>query len=296
VADSVPGRIGDVLVVQDLPSGAGASAGLVRDTLARAWGAATARRVDPSAPPQAGEPRKLIVFYYANERRGGEVITGGTAALWDGENVAPIAEINLGTTTRGVGTSQPEVTRPPFRPITESHVAVARALHGHDPVCAASDWRAQARLLRARDSRASTISVVNRYDDDIDFVLDARHNGRAVRVPPVGTIRLPAGEAILLPLEYELAPRLIVRFATVQLIDAVVERQQLRLLVRSFGGGVVNLRLPGRLTDASVDGRAAHVSARASIVAVSVPSGERELQVRWRHTQRTYNHSSAPMV
>jgi beta-galactosidase len=281
-ADSVAGREGDALEVQDVPTGSGAAAAVVLDTLTRLWGPVAAGQVNPNPPPGEGTPTKFIVFDYSNERRGGEVITGGTAAYWDGENVAPIAEIDLGTTTPVLGTSQPEITRPPFRPITAAHAAIARSLHGHDPVCSVSDGRVQARLLRARDSAAATVSLVNRYDQDMACSVVVQHRGQGIRLPVGGgAIALPAGEALLLPLNYELAPRLNVEHATVQLVEAAIRSREVQLMVRSFGGGELRVRAPGRVIEAAVDGRRVRAERRL-VLNLAVPPGDREVLIRWR--------------
>jgi hypothetical protein len=274
VADSVPGREGAVFDMEDVPSTGGAGA-LARSIAARHWGAATARAVRTDPPPAAGRPEKVIVFEYSNERRGGEVVTGGTVAYWDGENVVPIADVNVGATV-------PEVTTPPFRPITPAHLDAARALHGRPPACAVTDHRAQVRLLRARAGEAATVSVVNRYSVDIRVAITTRHRGRAVRLPLAGEIELPAGGALLLPLDYRLAPHVTVEQATVQLLDAHVGGRTLRLSVRSPRGGEIVLRLPARPTRATVDGRPAEVSRRRGLVKIAVPRGARELEIGWR--------------
>src|SRR5947209_6488092 len=146
--------------MQDVPSGAGGGAATVmaRDMAAQRWGQAVAAEIPPAPPPGAGSPRKVIVFDYVNERRGGEVIAGGTVAYWDGENVVPLVTINLGTTVPGApATSRPEIAPAPFRPLTDAHIAVARALQDRPVACEVSDRHAQARLLAARDSSAATV-------------------------------------------------------------------------------------------------------------------------------------------
>lgn len=274
VADSVPGRAGAVFEIEDVPS-TGAAAALAQKLAARHWGLDAASALGTELPATAGRPEKVIVFDYSNERRGGEVVTGGTVAYWDGENVVPMADINLGTTA-------PEVTAPPFRPIAPAHLQAARALHARPLACAVTDHRAQARLLRARAGDSATVSVVNRYEVDIQVAITARHLGRAVRLPLAGEIALPAGEALLLPLHYELAPHVTVEQATAQLLDAHVGGRTLRLSVRSPRGGEVVLRLPDRPTRATVDGRPADVSLRRGLVKVTIPEGRHELTIGWR--------------
>lgn len=274
VADSVPGREGAVFEIQDVPS-PGSAGAVARQMAARRWGLATADTMPTAAPDGAGTPEKVIVFEYSNERRGGEVVTGGTVAYWDGENVVPVADINLGTTV-------PEVAAPPFRPVAPAHRRAARALHGRTPACAVSDSRAQARLLRARASEAATVSVVNRYDVDIEVAIAARHRGRTVRLPLAGKLALPAGAALLLPLKYELAPRVVVEQATVQLLDAQIVARGLRLSVTSPRGGEVVLRLPGRAARATLDSRPVAVAHRRGLVVIQVPAAGHQLEIRWR--------------
>jgi hypothetical protein len=170
VCDSVPGREGDVFDIEDTGG-------------------------DP--------PTHEIVFNYSNQRRGGEFISGGTVATWDGTNVIPTADINTDTDAAGT---------PPSRPISIAHLRMARKLHGARPRCAVSDPRAQARLLSARGSRAQTVSLINRYEVDIEVVVRV---GRR-RLPTTGKIALPAGATLLLPLDWRLAPGLRIDQATVQ--------------------------------------------------------------------------------
>jgi hypothetical protein len=245
VADSVTGRIGDVLESQDLPS--------------------------PSGPPQ-----KLIVFDYANERRGGEFIAGGIVARWDGENVHPVSnEIN---TADGAGSAAPL----PDRPIGPAHLAMARSLHGRRPACAASDHHIQARLLRARRGGAATVSAVNRYELDVDFHLRVTLGHQIVRLPLQGEMRLPAQTGVLLPIEYEIAAGVSVEQATVQLLAAAVTGRRLDLTVHSPGGGELLLGLPGAASTVTVGGSAAAFGHRHRLVHVAVPAGPQELRVTWR--------------
>jgi hypothetical protein len=251
-ADSVPGREGDVFEIQQVgssSSGAGGAADIARSMAARHWGEATAAQIATTLPAGAGQAQEVIVFDYSNERRGGEVITGGTIAYWDGENVVPIADVNAATPT-------PEVTTPPFRPIEPAHLAVARALQGSEPACAASDHRLQARLLLAADGNGATVSVVNRYGTDAAGTLDIRHGGRRTRL----AVKLPAATAMLLPLEWRIGRGVVVRHATVQILGATVTRSAIELSVTSPAGGEVVLQ----------DGHASRIA---------VPAGERELRI-----------------
>jgi len=278
-ADSVVGRIGDALEVEDLPTGT--TGEQVLAALAKVWPAEIVAQVNPDPPPRAGAPTKLIVFYYANERRGGEVIAGGAAAYWDGANVACFAEIHLGSTTPVTGTSQPEVTRPPFRPITPAHIEIARKLHGRPLICDPSDLRAECRLLTDARSRAATLSVVNRYDDDIEIAVDVRRGRRTTRLPAHGTFTVPAGTGMLLPIGYRLGPRLEIEHATVQLVSAHAKRNDAKLEVTSAAGGEIALSLPGRCTRLSIDGKPQPHPNRARLKLV-VPAGAHAVQIGWR--------------
>jgi hypothetical protein len=230
VADSVTGRIGDVLDIEDAPTADG-------------------------QPPQ-----KTIVFDYTNERRGGEVISGGTLAHWDGENVTATGpEINTAT-------GEPIGPPVPTRPIGAAHRALARALHGRAPDCVASDRHAQARVLQARAGGAATVSVVNRYEIDVACSIRTRNAGRAARLPLEGKLRLPAGTAMLLPLDYDLGGGVVVEQATVQLVEAEVEQRRARFVVTSPAGGELVLRLPGR----------------PRLTKVDVAPGRQSVDVAWR--------------
>ncbi len=286
VADSVPGREGDVLQSVDLPAGGSGAAAAARSLVGDRWGASAAEALGTSLPAGAGAPQKVIVFEYANQRRGGEVVAGGTVAYWDGDNVVPLADINLGMTLPLLSISLPQISTPPFRPITSAHREIVRALHGAPPACAVSDPRAQARLLLARDSQAATVSVVNRYETDIEVSITARPQGRSVRLPLAGAITLPARGALLLALNYQLAAGLAIQQATVQLLDAQVDATRARLSVTSPRGGEVVLRLPGALARVLVDGTPVAVRQTRPIVRLEVPAGEHEVEVHWRLPRR----------
>jgi len=279
-ADSVPGREGDVFQIQSVPSGGGGggagdrAAVMARDMTAHHWGQAAADQLPTGSPPGAGAPQQVIVFDYSNERRGGEVITGGTVAYWDGENVVPTADINFGT---GV----PEVTTPPFRPITPEHLRLARRLQGRQLACDSSHPHVQARLLVSGDGDGGTVSAINRYDTDADVVLRVRLNGQTLRLPSVGTLRLPAGSALLLPVHWTLAARVVVRQATVQLLDASVRGRTLTLAATAPAGGELTVELPSRARSAGIDGRRVPAARRGRIVRLAIPAGGHTVALAW---------------
>jgi len=279
-----------VLESQDVPAAAGnrgaAAGGLARSLVARRWGLAVAGALNTNPPPAAGPPEKVLIFDYTNQRRGGEVVSGGVVAYWDGENVVPVSEINLGSTIPVLGTSQPQIVVPPLRPITAAHLAITRALHGRPAVCAVSDDRAQARLLRARESQAATISVVNRYQTDLQITITTHGPEKRAHLPLAGKLTLPAGQATLLPLDYELGPGVTVEQATLQLLDA----HALSLSVTSAAGGEIVLQLPGPLIATTVDGGSATVSHHASSVRIAVSAGEHQIELKWRSSKRTPKH------
>jgi hypothetical protein len=220
--------------------------------------------------PGAGSPQYLIAFYYSNERRGGEVVTGGTVAYWDGANVVPVAEVNSADGAVR-GSPLPEggsVSVPPFRPLTSSHLALARALHGRAPVAAADDGRVQARLLDA--AAGSTVVAINRNPSAIDTAIHAR----GVRLPSRGTLTLPAATGLLLPLGWDLGGGVRIVAATAQLLDSKVGRGSASLDMLAPAGGELIVALPGRLT--SVRGATPAGGGR-----LLLPAGEPHVELSW---------------
>ena len=273
-ADSIPGREGDVFEIQPVASGTGGSgpsaAEIARALAAKHWNSSIAAHLDLTSPPGAGSPQQVIVFDYSNERRGGEVLTGGTIAYWDGENVVPIADINAGTPT-------PALTTPPFRPIEPGHLAMARALQGEPPTCLVSDHRLQARLLVAGQGGGATISVVNRYTVDVQGTVTVKLGARRIEL----AVKLPAGEAMLLALGWTLHPGVVISHATVQLLDAEVSGSQLSLSLESPAGGELVAELPQPVRAATLDDRPAAARRAGRTVRLSLPAGEHELRLRW---------------
>jgi beta-galactosidase len=271
-ADSVPGRAGVILDVQQVPAGGNASP--MAATLAK-------RHLDVVIDDDlsragAGQPQYVVVYYYSNERRGGEVVTGGAVAYWDGMNVVPVVEVNSAAGAVR-GTPLPEgaaVTVPPFRPVTPAHMALARAVHGRPPIAAAEDERVQARLLDARDVPGATIVAINRYPSDVETVIHARD----VRLPSRGTLRLPAESGLLMPLGWQLDGGVEVIASTAQILGYAPGRRTATLDMLAPAGGELIVSVRGRLASVLVNGRPAAVGANGR---VDLPPGQPRVQLAW---------------
>jgi hypothetical protein len=87
---------------------------------------------------------------------------------------------------------------------------------------------------------------VNRSDADVPVVLHVTVRGQQIRLPTRGTIALPAGSGILLPVGYDIGSGVRVRQASCQLVEAHVSAGGVRLAVWSPAGGEVVLDTPGR--------------------------------------------------
>ena len=112
---------------------------------------------------------------------GGDVISGGALAYWDGQNVVGMVEVN--TTESGQA-----VTQIPYHPIEPAHVAAVQALAATTPHVAVSDSRVQARLLSAPAGGAATVMAANRWDSDCKVVLHVSLGGRRLRLPSRGSL------------------------------------------------------------------------------------------------------------
>src|SRR5207302_1374298 len=112
----VAGRAGAILEQQQLPAGSSGAAVIAaaRAIAVRRFGADAAALLPDVLP--GGAARELLVYDYGNERRGGEVISGGALAHWDGQNVVGLLEVN--TTESGRAAAQI-----PYHPIQPAHVA-----------------------------------------------------------------------------------------------------------------------------------------------------------------------------
>ena len=289
-ADSVPGRASNVFELQQLPASSSsmAAAAAARRLARKHLGKAAAAKVSNSLQRAgAGPPEYLVVYDYPNERRGGEVLAGGTIAYWDGRDIVPVVELNSAEqpVSEGVAPQGASARVPPYRPLTQAHLDLVRRLHGHAPVVRSSDPRAQVRILDCSAQSAATVAVLNRFLSDIETVLETEVGGRLVRLPTRGKLHLPAGSNLLLPIAYELGPGVRIRQSTMQLLGHRLGRRKLALELYSPAGGELILALPARVTEARAGSR--HVAVQQSrrgrrmLVRLVLPSGEHTLQLRW---------------
>jgi hypothetical protein len=238
-ADCVTGRAGSILEEQQLPSGASNAVitAAAQAMASKRLGARAASLVPDSLP--GGSPQQLLIYEYGNERRGGDIISGGALAYWDGQNVVGMVEVN--TTESGRAASQI-----PYHPIEPAHIAAVQALAATAPHVAVSDSRVQARLLAAPVPGAATVMAANRSDADSQVVLRVALDDRRLRLPSRGSLSLPAGTAVLMPIGYELGHGVTLAHATVQLTGAEVGARSVSLHVWTPAGGEVVVRLPRR--------------------------------------------------
>jgi beta-galactosidase len=274
-ADCVPGRAGSILEQQQLSSGTSntAVAAAARAMAAKRMGTRAAELVSDSQP--TGQARELLVYEYGNERRGGDVIAGGALAYWDGQNVVGMVEVN--TTESGQAVAQI-----PYHPIEPEHVTAVRSLAATTPHVSVSDPRVQARLLTSPTPGTATVMAANRWDSDAKVVLQVRLDGRHIRLPATGSLTLPAGTAILLPIGYEVGHGVTIASATVQLTGASVSARAVTLGLWTPAGGELTIQLPAPPTSAELDGKSVHTTRHGHHAArVSVPAGGHELALTW---------------
>jgi hypothetical protein len=291
VADSVPGRASNVFELQQLPSSSSTAdvAARARELAGKHLGAAAAARVGETvARAGSGRPEYLVVYDYPNERRGGEVGTGGTVAYWDGDDIVPVVELNSAEqpVSEGVVPEGAGVRVPPYRPLTPAHLRLVRGLHGKPPRVRTSDPRVQVRALDCRRPRSSTLAVLNRFPEEVRTVIETRAGGRAIRLPAIGTLRLPARASLLLPIDYQLRSGVTITQSTLQLLGHRLAGHELELELYSPAGGEVIVSLPGRVRVARAGSRPVAVqqsyrSGRAR-ARVELGPGEHRLLLRWR--------------
>jgi hypothetical protein len=279
-ADCVPGRAGSILEQQQLSSGTSntEAAAAARAMASKRLGEDAAALVSDSQP--GGQPQELLIYEYGNERRGGDVISGGALAYWDGQNVVGMVEVN--TTESGQTAGQI-----PYHPIEPAHIGAVRSLAASIPHVSVTDPRVQARLLTAPTPGTATVMAANRWDTDARVVLRARLDGRRIRLPSTGSLMLPAGTAVLLPIGYELGQGVTIAGATVQLTGASVSARAVTLELWTPAGGEVTVKLPAPLTSARLDGKPVttrrHGRHRFQI---TVPAGDHALALGWSKPSR----------
>jgi hypothetical protein len=274
-ADCVPGRGGSILEQQQLSSGASntAVAAAARSMAAKRLGPRAAALVSDSQP--GGQAQELLIYEYGNERRGGDVIAGGALAYWDGQNVVGMVEVN--TTESGQAAAQI-----PYHPIELAHISAVRSLAATTPHVTVSDGRVQARLLSSPIPGTATVMAANRWDTEAKAVLQVRLDGRRIRLPATGSLTLPAGTAVLLPIGYELGHGVTIASATVQLTGASVSPGAVTAGLWTPAGGEVTIQLSQSLTSAELDGKPVHAARQGRhTVQVSVPAGDHELTLTW---------------
>jgi hypothetical protein len=153
-------------------------------------------------------------------------------------------------------------------------------------VARSSDRRAQVRVLSTDGGSAATVTALNRYPQDIATVIETSVDGRRVRLPSRGQLRLPGSTSLLLPVGYQLAPGVRLEQATAQLLGFRVARGSVELDVFSPAGGEVVASVPGQLASASVEGKPIAVSRTRGLdgavhVRAEVPAGEQTLTLGW---------------
>ncbi len=319
-AGSVPGRGGAVLDevavpgplqgVAGLVAGtagtvAGAGAGVLGSTLdpvgaatavalegnlrdvARAlttkWFGPAAAEQLPATVPE-GPVESFVVYYQTEQRRGGEYIAGGALAAFTGDHVVGLLRVNTAETATPV---QPI----PYRPADRAHTAAIAALAGVVPAVQSSDLRVQARILDAPAGGpipCATVVAANRFGTDVATVLETTVGSRSVRLPTTGTLAIPAGTGLLLPIGYDLGGGVVVVQATAQLLAATVAAGSTTLEVLAPAGGELVLSVPAPVTAATVNSRPAGTAELAvpgvpgPVVRLLVPAGTSTVRLAWR--------------
>lgn len=231
------GRSGEVFDSEPIPSGADPAAALVASLskLAhKAFGALAPTAVAFLGDPlPGGTPQDAVVYAYTNQRRGGEVISGGVLSYFDGERAVGLVELN--TTTEAAG-----VTRFPYHPVLPSHVQALRRLVGRPPRVRVTDPRVQARVLDgpAGEGGPATVVLVNRWPDAATVAVQARAAGRRVRM----SLRLPGDSGLTCPIDWPLPRGWTLQQATASLTGIDAGGRVLRLRFFAPEGGSAVLR------------------------------------------------------
>ncbi|HVV74585.1 MAG TPA: beta-galactosidase [Mycobacteriales bacterium] len=225
-ADSVIGRGGEVFESAPIPEVVGAAFGALAPEVLAVLGDQTV----PDAAATEG-----IVYAYTNQRRGGEVVSGGVLAYFDGERAVGMVEVN--TTTEAFG-----VTRFPYHPVLPVHCRAIRRLVGRPPRARVSDPHVQARVLDgpAGIGGPSTVVLVNRWPDPASAQVRVDAAGREVRM----SVRMPGSTGLACPVEWPLPHGWTLQQATASL-TGVSGHRGLRLRFFAPAGGMAVLRRAG---------------------------------------------------
>jgi beta-galactosidase GanA len=285
-ADCAAGRGGAILESQQLSSGSSnASMRAAATALASKRLGSDAAALLAASPLNGGQPQELIIYDYGSERRGGDVISGGALAYWDGQNVVGMVEVNTSESGQGVSLF-------PYHPIEPAHVTAIQALAATTPHVTVSDDRVQARLLAAPSGGAATVMAANRWDTDADVVLNMSLDGRRIRLPQTGGLKLPAGAAVLMPIGYELGHGVRIAAATAQLTGATLNPHDVTLELWSPAGGEVTVEVPAAPTSVALDGKPVRTGRQGNAtVRLSIPAGDHELALTWRPPDRRRRRS-----
>lgn len=279
-ADSVPQRAGEVLTQEPVPAAVGVPAAVAAQrTLASArllaeryFGPQLAAAL-PSALP-GGPAETLIVYAYTNQRRGGEYISGGSIAYWNGQHVVGLAELNSAHRAAPVQTM-------PYRPADASHVQAVRALAAVVPHVEVSDLRIQARVLDAAEPGIATVVANNRWAVDVPVVLTTRVGPEQVRLPTRGSYVLSAKTGVVMPIGYPLGNGATVVQATAQLLSVQAASTTAVLKVWTPTPGELVVRLPAPATRVEIDGRPVSSHAAVGTLVLDVPTGTSTICLGW---------------
>ncbi|MGN6474382.1 MAG: beta-galactosidase [Mycobacteriales bacterium] len=232
-ADSVIGRSGEVFDSEPIPARADPAAALAR-LAGSAFGslAPSVLAQVPQALP-GGPPQEAVVYAYTNQRRGGEVISGGVLSYFDGERSVGLVELN--TTTEASG-----VSRFPYHPVLPVHVEAVRALVGQAPRVGVSEPHVQARVLDGPAGRGgpATVVLVNRWPDPASVRVRVAAASRNVRM----TVRIPGSTGLACPIDWPLPGGWTLHQATASLTGVASEGDGLRLRFFAPAGGGAVLR------------------------------------------------------
>ena len=279
-ASNLPARSGEVLEEQASPPSPIATSDLssAAALVTKYFGSDAAAQL-PAALTN-GPIETWIVYAYTNQRRSGTyVLTGGALAYWNGDQVVGV----MALTTTPDGSTQ-VVSPVPYCPADAPHVAVIQALVGAAPQIRVSDLRIQARVLDASNESSATVVANNRWSQNVSFRMSTAVGGRTVNLPRAGSLILPAGTGVLLPINYPLPHGAKLLQATAQLLGTSASRTaSAAMSLWAPSAAEVILSLPDKLSSATLDGRPTRPTATdGRTVTFDIAPGDHELVVRWR--------------